>query len=397
MTRKTKKKRTTQRPRWTIPDCKRFTGYKPCFPASRCYLECESMNPIGKTILLVNLDALGNVLVTTSILPAIRRKYPRSTIHWITLRSAAPLLENIPQIDFVWTWEPESWMILKRMKFDLLLNVDKSRRSGAFALEVDAKTKLGFGINHNGVIVPMNAEAEENYILGLDDHLKFRVNKKTVAQLQCEQFRLKYVRDEYGVALSEDEKTYCGTFKRRAGIEPGEFVVALNTGCSDLYPNKKMTIEQHVQLIGMLQRIPRTKVLLVGGPEDTQRNAEIARQVGDAVISTPTTEGLRRGLCYVNLCDVMVTGDSLGMHMAIGLKKHVIVWFGVSCAPEVELYGRGVKLVPEGLECSPCWKRECPYNLECISMVHLDAIVGEIERVRSLREVSAANQDKRLY
>jgi heptosyltransferase-2 len=62
------------------------------------------------------------------------------------------------------------------------------------------------------------------------------------------------------------------------------------------------------------------------------------------------------------------------------LKKRVIVWFGVSCHVEVDLYGRGVKLVPTGLECSPCWKKTCPYNLECIQMIDLDAIV---EHVRS--------------
>jgi len=36
------------------------------------------------------------------------------------------------------------------------------------------------------------------------------------------------------------------------------------------------------------------------------------------------------------------------MHAAVALEKYVIVWFGVSSAPEIELYDRGVKLVPKG-------------------------------------------------
>ena len=92
-------------------------------------------------------------------------------------------------------------------------------------------------------------------------------------------------------------------------------------------------------------------------------------------------EGVRRGLGYINICDVLISGDSFGMHAAIGLKKYVIVWFGVSCPVEIDLYGRGVKLIPEGLECSPCWKRECPYNLECIKMIVLDGIVAHVERI----------------
>jgi heptosyltransferase-2 len=67
------------------------------------------------------------------------------------------------------------------------------------------------------------------------------------------------------------------------------------------------------------------------------------------------------------------------MHAAIGLRKHVIVWFGVSCPAEIDLFGRGVKLIPEGLACSPCWKRTCPYDLECMQMIDLDRIVREVE------------------
>jgi heptosyltransferase II len=69
------------------------------------------------------------------------------------------------------------------------------------------------------------------------------------------------------------------------------------------------------------------------------------------------------------------------MHAAIGLKKKVIVWFGVSCPQEIDLFDRGIKLIPEGLHCSPCWKRQCPYGLECIQMIDLDRIVEEVRAV----------------
>ena len=142
-----------------------------------------------------------------------------------------------------------------------------------------------------------------------------------------------------------------------------------------------MNIEQHVSLINTLSALPGVRCVLVGGPEDTMRNAEIGRQVGERVINTPTTEGLRRGLCYINICDVIISGDSFGMHAAIAMKKHVIVWFGVSCWTEIDLFERGEKLIPQGLECSPCWKRECPYNLECIQMIDLEKIVKSVRQL----------------
>lgn len=362
----------------TIPSCKHFTGYKPCFPGVNCLEQCREDDPVGTRILIVNLDAMGNVLVTTSILPAIKRKYPQSTISWITLKNAAPLLKHNPLIDRVWLWEPESWLILNRMAFDLVLNVDKSQRSGAFTMGLTSPVKLGFGINGNGAIIPLNPEAEENYRLGLDDHLKFRVNTKTVAQLQCEQFALDYRRDPYVLVLSEEEQQFCSAYRAEHGLDRAGLVVGFNTGCSELYPNKKLTIDQHVALIERLSAVPGIRLVLLGGPEDTVRNAEIERRVGKKVLNTPTTDGVRKGLCYINVADVVISGDSFGMHAAIGLGKHVLVWFGLSTWTEIDLFERGAKFIPDGLFCAPCWKRACPYGLECISMVDLDGMVQHV-------------------
>jgi ADP-heptose:LPS heptosyltransferase len=367
----------------TIPDCKRFSGYKPCFPGSRCYIECEAPDPMGTRILIINLDAMGNVLVTLSILAGLKRKYRASHITWITLKNAAPLLENITEIDHVMVWDPESWLVLQQLEFDLVLNVDKSQRSGALAGSIRADKKLGFGLNPSGKIIPLNTEAHENYVLGLDDHLKFRLNQKSVPQLLQEQFRLPFAREEYKVALSAEEEDYCRTYADANGLSAADFVVGLNTGCSELYPNKKMTIDQHIVLIERLAKVPGVRLLLLGGPEDALRNAEIARQVGNLVLNTPTMEGVRRGLCYINLADCVISGDSFGMHAANALGKYVIVWFGVSCATEIDLFGRGKKIIPRDLVCSPCWKRECPYNLECIDMIDLNEIVSAVHEFRS--------------
>jgi ADP-heptose:LPS heptosyltransferase len=368
-----------------IPACKHFTGYKPCFPGTNCLEECVQCEPIGTRILIVNLDAMGNVLVTKTLLPALKRKFPESTILWITLKNAAPLLQENPLLDRVFVWEPESWMILGEMTFDLLLNVDKSQRSAAFAMRMHAGTRMGFGMDENGKIIPLNPEALENYRLGLDDHLKFKVNQKTVPQLQCEQFGLEFHRDEYTLVLTDEEKAFCNAYRIQHDLESAGLIVGFNTGCSELYPNKKMTVEQHVQLIDRLSTFAGVRLLLLGGPEDTIRNAEIARRVGTKALNTPTTEGVRRGLCYISLCDLVISGDSFGMHAAIGLRKEIVVWFGVSSWTEIDLFDRGIKLIPKDLPCSPCWKRACPYNLECIQQIDLDAIVRHVEAFKAQR------------
>ncbi len=370
-----------------IPRCKRFTGYKPCYSDHNCWeYGCKDLIPIGTKILIINFDAMGDILMTTAQLLSIKRKFPESTIYWVTLKNATPLLFNNPLVDRIYEYNHEAISILSQMKFDYVMNVDKSQRSCALLNSISAKNKLGFGLNQDGKIIPVNEGAFYNYRLGMDDHLKFKVNKRTGQDYLAETFELVYKRDEYVFNFTDDEVKFISNYKKEVGISENDFVVGFNTGCSELYPNKKMTVEQHIYLIEKLLAAKKAtltgnnyKIALFGGPEDTERNEKISSHFKEKIINTPTTHGLRKGICYENIADVVITGDSLGMHIAIALKKYIIVWFGVSCWTEIDLYERGIKLHQEDLFCSPCWKKVCPYNLECIYMIDLDRIIKKVE------------------
>lgn len=378
-----------------IPGCKNFSGYKPCFSYKNCLENgCQQENDQTKTgikILIVALDALGNVLANTPLLPAIKRKFPVSTIYWLTMPNAEKILFNNPFIDKVYTWTDEHRMILRNIEFDYLMNGDKSDYACAFANEVKAKEKLGFLLNEDGKIIPANKRALYSYILGNNDQLKFRENKRSGVDIIHEAFELEYNKDEYVFNLTDEENEFIKIYKDEIDYNPDKTYVGFNTGCSNLFPNKKMTVEQHVQLISSLIKDENLRIVLLGGKEDTERNNLIFQSFNSSVrkkiINTPTDQGLRKGACFIDICDIIITGDSFGMHMAIGLKKYVIAWFGLSCSAEIELYGRGEKLVPKDLECSPCWKKACPYNLECIQMIDLEKIVTLTREYANIKNI----------
>ena len=376
-----------------IPSCKRFTGYKPCYPDHNCWLDgCKDHIPIGIKILIINLDAMGDVLMTTAQLPALKRKFPDSSIYWITLKISAPLLLNNQYIDHVFTYDAESTAVLDEMKFDYIMNVDKSQRACALINSLDSKNKLGFGLNDDGKIIPLNEGAVYNYNLGMDDHLKFKVNQRTGQDYLAETFDLDYQRDEYIFNFTDEEKEFIKNYKNENGLKENDLVIGFNTGCSNLYPNKKMTVEQHIYLIKKLLELQKYKILLLGGPEDTGRNNEIYSHFKDKIINTPTNSGVRRGACFEEMADLIITGDSFGMHLGIALKKYIIVWFGVSCWTEIDLYDRGIKIFQENLFCSPCWKKVCPYNLECIQMIDMDKIISEVNSYFERRDSGVYKQ-----
>lgn len=364
-----------------IPKCKNYSGYKPCKPYFNCLENgCSDENGnMGTKILIISLDALGNVLDNTPILHAIKRKFPVSTIYWITFENAEKILWYNHLIDKVFTWTDENRMILKNIEFDYAMNADKSVYACAFANEVNAKKKLGFLLNADGKIIPANEGAMYSYILGIDDKKKFRENTRSGVDIIHEVFELEYQYDPYVFNFSDEEKEFIENYKKKIKYNDKYIYVGFNTGCSELFPNKKMTIEQHIKIIKDLLKNKNLRIVLLGGREDTQRNEKIfkafKKEQRKFIINTPSTLGLRRGACFMSIPDIVVSGDSFGMHLAIALQKYIIAWFGLSCWAEIELYGRGEKLYQKDLACSPCWKRVCPYNLECIEMIDLKKIV----------------------
>lgn len=364
-----------------IPNCKTFTGYKPCEPYKEC-LDCPDEKPFGTKILLINLDALGDVLVTTATLSAIKRKYPESTIYWLTEKSSAPLLKNNPYIDKLWIWNENNRLTLSEMEFDVCYNADKNLHCCAYINKIRATEKYGFGLNENGIIIPLNRGAEYNYRMGLEDQLKFKLNQRTGQDILSETFEVPFQRDEYVLELSKAEKDEIKLIRSQFEIQKNDFAVGFNTGCATKFPYKKMTIEQHIDLINSVsKRFPNFKILLVGGKEDTERNQKILDNVSAAVIFTPTEEGLRRGILYEAICDLIVSGDSLGMHIGIALKKYVLAWFGMTSHQEIDLYDRG-EIIISDVPCAPCWSPVClTGTLECIHELNTDDFVEAIGRI----------------
>lgn len=354
-------------------NCRYFNGYKPCGKSEVCSSDCPHRDIPQVSVLIIHLGALGAVLRATSLLPAIKRKYPSSRITWVTDSPAHHLLAQNPYLDRILTSKEEDLLVLSNLEFDVAYVVDKSLKASGILKRTHADLVFGFKVDaRSGAIIPANPEADELWQLGLDNHRKFYVNKKPETQLMCEALGLEYRRDSYVLNLTEDEQKAVRKKRKVWSQSLQAPIIGINTGCSHVIPYKKLTVEAHIELIQKLQWNTRANIVLLGGPEDTERNQEIGNATKSIV--SPTTLGLREGLTSVGAVDLVITGDSLGMHMAIALKKYTIAWFGPTCSHEIDLYGHGEAILSSA-SCSPCWKRSCNKDIMCYDLLDLERIV----------------------
>jgi ADP-heptose:LPS heptosyltransferase len=324
--------------------------------------------------LIVKLAAMGDVLRTTPLLRGLKRDDPSCHITWLTESNVIPILRNIAEIDRLLPHTPDTVLQMEIETFDDLYCFDKEPRATALAMKVHAERKIGFGLGSMGDTICLNKESEYTYELGINDRLKFRTNTKTYPELVFECAGLPCTEpQEYILPDLSPEIKWAEGWLAEAGVRSGDLKIGLNTGAGDVFTTKKWTEDGYITLADRLTRELGAKVLLLGGPGEVKRNRRIAEATRYPVINTGNDHPIREFAGLIGNCNLMVTGDTLALHIAIGLRVPVLVLMGPTCHQEIELYGRGTKIISD-FPCSPCYLSFCPQKVTCMDAISADLV-----------------------
>ena len=361
-------------------DCAHFRGDKPCRFKRLCG-DCPEYDPLGtKTkVLVLKCRAQGDVLRTTAILPGLGRKYPQSHITWLVDGESVDLLAGNPLVNSVLPFGLESALSLEVREFDVLVCLDKEPEITALATKVRAARKYGFGMNAHGNLTALNEASDYAVRLGIDDDLKYRTNRKTYQEIAAEAAEIDCARDEYVFELGDEARRKARAFMASHDVDASRPAVGLNTGAGTKFETKQWPTEHYRELVRGLTGELGANVFLLGGPREEALNSAIAAGAPPRVYNTGNDHALRDFAGFVSLMDVVVTSDTLGLHLAIALKRKVVALFGPTCPQEIDLYDRGVKLFT-GAPCAPCYKQTCADPV-CMKGIQPARVLEEVGRL----------------
>lgn len=353
------------------PDCRYWRGDKPC-EFKRLCANCPHFQPISPHILIIKCRAQGDVLRTTSLIPSLERKYPGCAISWVVDPESIDLVPR-RRLHRLWPLELESILALEAQEFDHLISLDKEPGPAGLATRLRSRKKYGFGLNEKGNLIIFNEASMYAWRLGVDDELKFRLNQKTYQEIIHEVAELPYNREEYVFYLDEKYQDKARQFLSFYGLESKRPKIGLNTGAGTKFETKQWPREHFLRLISLLQDELGASVFLLGGQRERDFNQSLIALSSRPIFNTGHDNSLLEFAGFISMMDLIITSDTLGMHLAIALKKPVIVLFGPTSPQEIDLYGRGVKLVA-GLDCSPCYRQTCP-DLKCMQAITPQMVV----------------------
>ncbi len=362
-------------------DCRHVRWDRPCSPhkkRGKVCGSCDEYAPIRHRVLMVKLAATGDVLRTTAFLPAIHATWPGAKVTWLTRKSAAALFDGNPLVDEVLTTEDAVTAArLATETFDVVLCPDADPDAAVLAAMAKGRERRGYVRDAAGHIVPLGPGAARWLAMGLSDTSK-QANTQTYQHLVAEVLGLEpaAVREPI-LECSPADRSDVARFT--AALPGSGALIGLNTGAGGRWAYKQWTRE-HQGTFLRLATDAGLRVLLLGGPEEVATHRELlAANAGRPVFDGGNHNSYSRFAALVDHCKVVVTSDSLAVHVASARKVPAVVLFGPTSAAEIELYGRGSKIVPPGLDCLCCYLPRCDRVPHCQALIEPTVVLAAVQ------------------
>ena len=366
------------------PDCRHFPGDRPCrFNKESGQLcdGCPHYANAGKRILVIKLAALGDVLRTTVILPGIKAEFPDSTITWLTVPGALDLLKGNPLIDELWALDAEAALRLTVREFDVVFSPDADPHAATLAAAVRATEKRGMVLHPRGHVRPANPEAETWLEMGAFDQLK-KANQRTYQELIYRTLKLGYERQEISLALNNGERAWAREFlaQQAKPADPGggRPIIGLNLGGGGRWKKKQWKPQHFVSFGRAVIETLGCRLLLIGGRQEARLLDELKRKLPMGVLSSGPDRSLRETAGLIGQCGVIVTGDSLALHVASALQVPTVVLLGPTSAAELEMYGRGERIVAP-IGCVNCYLTDCAVDPDCMQLIEAESVLAAVQ------------------
>ena len=388
-------------------DCNHFEGHIPCKPNKQFDVQCDNCSHYDKDIsVIINLDtqksllqeiykicnftkedivtekpiipkqvtkilfiklgAIGDVIRTTPLIEKYKNEYGNCHFSWIT---HSPQVVPKDEVDLIYKWNEASVSFLANQEFDIAINLDKDKEACMLLSYIDATDKFGF-IWEDGHINIATDKAEHKLITGLFDH----ISKKNIKNYLEEIFSIchfEFNKEEYMINLNEElSNQWKEKFKTLAGSKT---IIGLNTGCGLRWKTRLWPKDYWVELIKDLEK-QGYFCLLMGGPDEDEMNRYYQSETGVTYLGT---FGLEEFIAITNNTDIIVTPVSMMMHIALALKKQLMLFHNIFNVNEFELYGRGVIIEPtSGCDCY--FGNSCSREKRCMNDISVQDVLSNI-------------------
>ena len=154
-------------------------------------------------------------------------------------------------------------------------------------------------------------------------------------------------------------------------------------------PAKQWPLESFRELGEIMTRESDLPVILLGTEAD-QKTAEFIQNQSKGITNLCGKTGLNQLVAILARASLLVSNDSGAMHVMAALQRPQIALFGSSTPRWTAPLNPMAKVIYLDLECSPCFKRQCPFgHLNCLTGISHQQVAEQVLKMLEERILSA--------
>lgn len=299
-----------------------------------------------KRVLIVRLDEIGDVVMTTPFLRELRRNLPDAWITLVIKPAVYNLVELSPYVSEVLTYDwrvnerfanlRRHWRALRlaerflwRRRFDLsiLPRFDTDYYNATFVTYFSgASRRVGYSENVNINKKHFNKDYDRLFTHLIKD---YSLKHEAARNLDVLRYLGGQVQEErLEVWLSHEDKEFADVFLQTHDFKAGNILVAFAPGAG---VSKRMwPLHNFVKLGKWLNRKYNCRIIVIGGQGDYSLGQELLHQLCDSAINAVGQVSLRQTCALLKHCHLYIGNDAGPMHLAAAVSIPVIE---ISCHP----------------------------------------------------------------
>src|SRR3989344_2462905 len=329
-----------------------------------------------RKILVVELLKIGDLIVTTPSLKALKEKYPQAKIHLMVQKGFEDVLRGNRNIDRIITYHEGIRPTLKSEKYDLGVIFHPGSLKVSNLLR-KAGVKYRIGCAKVGIL------SGKGYFLNKKMCPNTKPQHKTIDNIDViKPLGIKISRKLEITVPEEAEKKVIKNFEKN-NIRKKDYKVVLHLGSN--YRTHEWSTERFIELGEYLITNRKAKIILTGSKKDKDKNEEVKSGLNCRALNTAGST-IKEFFAYIKQADLVVSIDTSAMHIASAYNKPIVALFGAGDPRVWQPLSENRKVIFNDKYCTSCMKGVCfrkgKRKQECMRSISVNQVIQNVEALK---------------
>jgi len=336
----------------------------------------------ARKILVIGVNWVGDMVLSLPAMRGLRRLFPDAHIGFLARAYLGDLLRDVADVDEVipyqprrgvyrWVYELRMVGLLRRRGFDMALILPRSFRSALAAYLAGIPTRIGYVDEGRGFLLTHGIPRTD-----------------ALLQVHRTQYYLHIIECMGGapdgdpplIEVLPEGRRWASGFIHSCGMENSHLLVGFNPGAT--YGSAKCWDPHRFSELGTrLCRDYGACILIFGDQGERELATTIAQGIDGKAVNLAGSTTLPQLAALMETCDVVVTNDTGPMHISAAVKTPVVAIFGSTDPVTTGPCGNGHIIVRKKVSCSPCLKRVCPMDHQCMDLISTDDVQEALVKI----------------